>query len=63
MSTQHLIWTADGAALALALVAGVADYRRVRRSTIDGWGWMPWRGVQMTAFFVMAVLTVVAVRG
>jgi len=63
MSAQHLIWTADGAALAVALVAGVADWRRTNRSTIDGWGWMPWRGVQMAAIFTVAVLTVVLVRG
>ena len=47
MTMQDWLWTADGAFVALALVAGVADWRRVRRRRIDGWGWMPWRGVQV----------------
>ena len=63
MSVQHWIWAADGAALGLVLVAGIADWRRVNRSRIDGWGWMPWRGVQVVALFAALVLTVVAVRG
>lgn len=62
MSAQQWIWTADGAALGVVLIAGIADWRRINRSSIDGWGWMPWRGVQMAAIFVAAVLTVVAVR-
>ena len=62
MSAQQWIWTADGAALAIALVAGVADWRRVNRSRIDGWGWMPWRGVQVVALFAALGLTVLALQ-
>jgi len=53
---QDWLWTADGALVALAVVAGVADWRRVRRNSIDGWGWMPWRGVQVMALFAAAGL-------
>ncbi len=62
MSAQQWIWTADGAALAVALIAGVADWRRVNRSRIDGWGWMPWRGVQVVALFAALGLTVLALH-
>ena len=62
MSVQHWIWAADGAALGIALVAGVADWRRTNRSTIDGWGWMPWRGVQVLALFAALGLTLLAVQ-
>lgn len=62
MSAQQWIWTADGAALAIALIAGVADWRRVNRSRIDGWGWMPWRGVQVVALFAALGLTVLALQ-
>ena len=48
--------------LGIALVAGVADWRRTNRSTIDGWGWMPWRGVQVIALFAALGLTVLAVQ-
>ena len=53
---QDWLWTADGSLLALALLAGVADWRRTRRDHIDGWGWMPWRGVQVFALFAAAGL-------
>lgn len=55
---QDWLWTADGALVALALLAGVADWRRVRRRTVDGWGWMPWRGVQVMAVFAAIGLAV-----
>jgi hypothetical protein len=63
MTMQDWLWTADGALVALALVAGVADWRRVRRTTVDGWGWMPWRGVQVMALFAAAGVTILALRG
>jgi hypothetical protein len=63
MTTQAWLWWADGAAVALALVAGVADWRRThRRRAIDAVGWMPWRGLQVAAFFAAVLLTVFAVQ-
>ena len=59
---QDWLWTADGALVALAVVAGVADWRRVRRHSIDGWGWMPWRGVQVMALFAAAGLALLLVH-
>ena len=59
---QHLIWTADGAALAIALLAGVADWRRTRRTNLDATGWVPWRGIQMAAIFAAVLLAALAFR-
>lgn len=60
---QDWLWTADGALVAIALVAGVADWRRVNRRTVDGWGWVPWRGLQVAALFAAAGVTILALRG
>ena len=62
MDTQAWLWTAAGAALALALVAGVADWRRQRRRNLDDHGWVPWRGVQVAALFAAVLLAVLAAR-
>lgn len=59
---QHLIWAADGAALAVALLAGVADWRRNRRVDLDHSGWVPWRGIQMAGIFAAIGLTILAVH-
>ena len=62
MTTQAWLWGADGAALALVLVAVIADWRRHRRRDLDASGWMPWRGLQVLGFFAAAVLTTIALR-
>ena len=59
---QGWLWAADGIALGIALLAGVADWRRANRSRVDGWGWMPWRGVQMAALFAAVGLTVIVLH-
>lgn len=61
MTTQVWMWTAAGAALGLALLAGVADWRRTRRRELDSVGWAPWRGLQVTAFFAMLLFAVAAI--
>jgi len=61
MTTQDWMWTAAGAALALALLAGVADWRRGRRRELDSVGWVPWRGLQVAAFFAMLLFAVAAI--
>jgi hypothetical protein len=63
MTMQGWLWAADGAALGIALLAGIADWRRARRRQVDGWGWMPWRGVQIAALFAAAGLAIIALRG
>ena len=60
--TQGWLWGADGAALALVMVAGVAEHRRHNRRNIDATGWMPWRGLQAVGFFALLAFTIVAVK-
>ena len=60
--TQGWLWGADGAALTLVVVAGVADYRRHHRRDIDATGWVPWRGLQVLGFFALIIVTTIAVR-
>ena len=60
--TQSWLWSADGAALALVVVAGVAEHRRHHRRDIDATGWMPWRGLQAAGFFALLAFTIIAVK-
>ena len=61
MTGQGWLWTADGAALALAVAAGVADWRRThRRRAIDAVGWVPWRGIQAASLFAAFLLAILA---
>ena len=63
MTTQVWLWTADGGALAMAVLAGIADWRRIhRRRSFDDVGWMPWRGIQVAAAFAILALTILAVK-
>lgn len=50
------------AALAFAIVAGVMEGRRMRRRDFRKIGWMPWRGLQVAAFFLAMLFVVLAVR-
>jgi hypothetical protein len=61
--TQANYWIAAGCAFALAIVAGLADWLRVhRRRSIDDIGWMPWRTLQVAAFFATLAFAIVAFR-
>jgi len=63
MTTQEWMWAGAGAAVAVALVAGIADWRRThRRRNIDDIGWVPWRGIQVVAFFAVMLFAVLALR-
>jgi len=62
MTTQHWLWGAAGTATVLALIAGVAESRRGRRRDLDRTGWVPWRGIQITAIFAILVFAVLAWR-
>jgi hypothetical protein len=62
MTTQEWLWGADGAALALAVVAGVAESRRNRRRSLDRPGWVPWRGLQVLAFFAVLAFAILALK-
>jgi hypothetical protein len=62
MTAQQWLWGADGAALALVLVAGLAETRRGKRRTLDAPGWVPWRGLQVAGFFGMLAFTIFALK-
>ena len=62
MKVQHWLWSAAGAALALAVIAGLAESRRNRRRSLDDHGWMPWRGLQVAAFFAAAAFAFLALK-
>ena len=56
-----LLWPGLVAA-ALALVAWIADRRRVRRAHLDAVGFMPWTGIFFVALFAAVVLLGLAAR-
>lgn len=63
MTFQGWMWTADAGALAVAVLAGVADWRRAnRRGGFDDVGWVPWRGIQAAAAFAVLVFAVLAFK-
>jgi hypothetical protein len=63
MTIQETMWAAAGAAVAIAVTAGVADWRRThRRKSIDDIGWVPWRGIQVIAAFAILLFSVLAVK-
>lgn len=62
MTTQAAFWTGAGAALALAVLAGVMEWRRSRRRNFDAVGWVPWRGLQVVALFAALACVVFAMH-
>lgn len=62
MTVQQWLWSADGAALGVALIAGVAESRRKRRRTLDRPGWVPWTGIQVFALFAAVAFAIFAVK-
>ena len=62
MTMQAAFWTGTGAALALAALAGVMEWRRMRRRNFEAVGWVPWRGIQVMAFFAALAGMVLALR-
>jgi uncharacterized membrane protein len=62
MTTQQWLLGAGGAAVVLAVVAGVAESRRNRRHSLDDHGWVPWRGLQVLAMFAVIVFAILAAK-
>jgi hypothetical protein len=50
------------AAMAVAVVAGLAERRRQARRHVAGVGWMPWGGITVAALFVAAMCVGVALH-
>jgi len=62
MTTQGWMWGAAGAALTLAVLAGLADRRRAKRRNLDRTGWVPWPGIQAAAIFATLLFTILALK-
>ena len=62
MTTQAGLWTGTGIALAMAVIAGVMDWRRSRRRNLDATGWVPWRGIQVIGVFAALAFAIFAMR-
>ena len=58
-----LWWIAAGVAVGVAVLAGVADWRRNRRDDLDRVGWIDWRSAQMFALIAAAGCAIVAQHG
>jgi len=54
---------AAGVAVAVAVLAGLAERRRQTRRHVAGVGWVPWSGVTVTALFVAAMCVGLGLRG
>jgi hypothetical protein len=62
-SDATLVGLAGSALLLLAIVAALAERRRLRRRRIDAVGFMPWTALFMLAFFAGVTLMALAVTG
>ncbi len=62
MGAQQWYWGAAAAALAVAVVAGIADNARQRRRDLDRIGWVPWRGVQVASVFALLLVMILALK-
>ena len=58
-----LWWSAAGVAVVVAVLAGVADWRRDRRDDLDRVGWVDWRSTQMFALIAAAGFAIIAQHG
>ena len=63
MTTQAAFWAGAGAALAVAVTAALMERRRSQRRDFDSVGWVPWRGIQVMAFFAALGCALLALRG
>ena len=62
MMTQGGLWVGAGASLALAVGAGLADWRRSKRRSLDRVGWVPWTAIQIGALFAALLFAVLALK-
>ncbi len=62
MTTQAILWTAAGAAAALAVAAGLAEWRRSKRRDLDRPGWMPWTLIQVLSGLAAVIAAALALK-
>ena len=63
MTTQDALWWTAGAALAVAVLAALGEYRRTRRRDLDSVGWVPWNFIQVMAGLGAVVAAALALKG
>lgn len=63
VTAQAGLWWGAGIGLALALLAGMAEYRRARRRDLDRIGWMPWNLIQLLALLAAVMAAALAMKG
>jgi hypothetical protein len=63
MTTQALLWTGSGAAMALAVTATLAERRRAARRNLDRPGWVPWAPIQILAAIAAIAAAALALKG
>lgn len=52
-----------GGLLAMAIVAGFFERRRLKRDAIDQVGWMPWFAISFVCLIIGAGLIALAIKG
>lgn len=62
MTTQAILWGLAGAAAALALIAGLAEWRRSKRRNLDRPGCMPWTLIQVLAGLAAIIAAALALK-
>ena len=62
MSAQQPYWIAGVVALLIVVLAGLADRRRLNRRDLDETGWVPWRGIQVAAFFALVAALILSMK-
>lgn len=62
-SDAQIAATWGAALLAIAMVASLAERRRIRRARIDRVGWVPWTGVFLLCAVVGIVLMALSAKG
>lgn len=60
---QAKLWGGAAACVAMAVVSGVAEWRRTRRADLDRVGFMPWPALQMASFLGALILASLALNG
>jgi hypothetical protein len=62
MMTQGGLWAGAGTSMAIAVGAGIAEWRRSRRRSLDRVGWVPWTAIQVTCLFAAMLFAILAIK-